>query len=126
MKKLFLTGVTTLTLVSGSLSAQLTDNDAVLLPLEAQTCNLPAAPAKIPVDSDYEGLKTAKANVTDFQTRMVDYRQCLDAAMIDSTLTEGNKIALTNAHNYSVEMEERIAEQFNAAVRAYKARQADK
>ena len=39
-------------------------------------------------------------------------------------LTDGNMLALQNAHNYSVEMEERMAEQFNVAVRAYKARQA--
>lgn len=127
MKRIILTFmITTIFFVSGNLSAQLADNEAVVLPLEAQTCNLPAAPARIPVDADYEGLKTAKANVTAFQEKMLDYRECLDAAMIDSTLTEGNKVALTNAHNYSVEMEERIAEQFNVAVRAYKAREADK
>lgn len=126
MKTFFLTGVTTLMFTSSVLAAELIDTEAVVLPLEAQMCNLPVAPARIPEDADYEGLKTAKSNVTAFQEKMVDYRECLDAAMIDSTLTEGNKLALTNAHNYSVEMEERIAEQFNVAVRAYKARQADK
>ena len=55
---------------------------------------------------------------------MVEYRECLDAARGVTVLTEGNEIALNQAHNYSVEMEERIAEQFNVAVRAYKARQA--
>jgi hypothetical protein len=34
-------------------------------------------------------------------------------------------VALTRAYNYSVDMEQRIAEQFNIAVRAYKARQAE-
>jgi hypothetical protein len=126
VKTIFLTGVTTLIFASSVLSAELIDNEAVVLPLEAQTCNLPVAPARIPQDADYEGLKKAKGNVSAFQEKMVDYRECLDAAMIDSSLTDGNKLALTNAHNYSVEMEERIAEQFNVAVRAYKAREADK
>jgi hypothetical protein len=34
-------------------------------------------------------------------------------------------VALNRAYNYSVDMEERIAEQFNLAVRNYKTRQAE-
>ena len=94
----------------------------VVLPLEAQTCDLPTAPPRIPVDAEYEALVKAKQHVNDFQAAMVLYRGCLDKSKGADTLTEGNQLALTEAHNYSVEMEERIAEQFNVAVRNYKER----
>jgi len=113
-------------LFAGAVAAQTDDDSAVILPLEAQTCNLPSAPATIPEDADYAALGKAKGNVVEFQTSMISYRECLDVAKQAAGLTDGNNLALVNAHNYSVEMEERIAEQFNVAVRAYKARQADK
>lgn len=100
------------------------DGSSIILPLEAQTCNLPSAPARIPVDVEYDGLIRAKKNVADFQAAMVEYRDCLDKTKEVDMLTDGNRIALVEAHNYSVEMEERIAEQFNDAVRGYKERQA--
>lgn len=103
--------------------AQTGDGSAVLLPLEAQTCNLPAAPARIPEDATYDQLLKAKDNVATFQQQLGVYRSCLDKSKESTELTEGNQVALTQAHNYSVEMEERVAEQFNVAVRAYKARQ---
>lgn len=112
-------------LVVGTAAAQTEDGSTVILPLEAQTCNLPAAPATIPEDASYDQLVEAKGNVVSFQNEMVTYRECLDAAGETGSLTEGNEVALNNAHNYSVEMEERVAEQFNVAVRAYKARQAE-
>jgi len=111
-------------LVAGVAVAQTDDDSEVILPLEAQTCNLPAAPAKIPEDADYAALGKAKGNVVEFQSVMETYRECLDSAKGSPGLTDGNEMALVNAHNYSVEMEERVAEQFNAAVRTYKARQA--
>ena len=98
------------------------EGPVVVLPLEAQTCDLPSAPPRIADDAEYEALVKAKQNVNDFQAAMVLYRGCLDNAKNVDTLTDGNRIALTEAHNYSVEMEERIAEQFNVAVRNYKAR----
>ena len=104
--------------------AKTEDESIVILPLEAQTCNLPVAPARVAADADYDALVKAKANVNDFQARMISYRECLDSAEGMAILTDGNRLALQNAHNYSVEMEERMAEQFNVAVRAYKARQA--
>lgn len=103
--------------------AQAADGSTVILPLEAQTCNLPAAPARIPEDASYEQLIGAKNNVAEFQAELTQYRECLDGSKDASEMTDGNRIALNQAHNYSVEMEERVAEQFNIAVRAYKARQ---
>lgn len=110
---------------SAPLAAQTSDESAIILPLEAQTCNLPVAPARIPEEATYDDLAKAKGNVVSFQAAMVSYRECLDAANEVSNLTDGNMVAIHNAHNYSVEMEERIAEQFNIAVRAYKARMAE-
>ena len=126
MKKIIILTVLVTMFVSTGMFAQTDDESVVILPLEAQTCNLPVAPARIPEDASYDDLAKAKGNVVSFQTAMVEYRECIDAAAKVSNLTDGNNLAITNAHNYSVEMEERIAEQFNVAVRAYKARQAEK
>ena len=112
-------------MIAGPVMAQDVEESAIVLPLEAQTCNLPVAPARIPEDADLENLKTAKGNVTAFQAEMIEYRKCLDESVQNETATDGNKLAVSNAHNYSVEMEERIAEQFNVAVRAYKVRNAE-
>lgn len=101
------------------------DASEVVLPLEAQTCNLPSAPPRIPDEASYDDLVVAKNNVTKFQSELASYRECLDLANAALELTEGNQVALNQAFNYSVEMEERIAEQFNVAVRSYKDRQAE-
>jgi len=101
------------------------DESEVVLPLEAQTCDLPSAPASIPAQPSYDDLAKAKANIATFQVSLGEYRGCLDASREGVDLSDGNEIALTQAHNYSVEMEERVAEQFNEAVRAYKAGQAN-
>lgn len=103
------------------------DNSAdleVILPYDAQKCVLPASPDKIPDDATLDQLKAAKADVTEFQASMLKYRGCLDAANSDEDNTPGNKQAIINAYNYSVEMEERVANRFNEAVREYKERQA--
>ena len=108
----------------GQAAVAQSDGSIIVLPLEAQTCDLPAAPPRIPVDADRDMLIQAKQNVNDFQAAMVLYRGCLDRTKDLDTLTDGNQMALVEAHNYSVEMEERVAEQFNIAVRKYKERQA--
>ncbi len=111
-------------LINSAAQAQ-EDGTQIVLPLEAQTCNLPSAPARIPEEATYDDLVTAKGNVSKFQGALMTYRECLDAASGADDLTDGNQLALTQAYNYSVEMEERVAEQFNTAVRAYKAREAE-
>ena len=100
------------------------DGSQIIMPLEAQTCDLPSAPARIPEEASYDDLVAAKGRVSEFQSALAVYRECLENAAPDEELTEGNRIALTQAHNYSVEMEERVAEAFNTAVRDYKAREA--
>ena len=106
--------------------AQVADGSAVLLPLEAQTCRLPSAPARVTPDADYEALSVGKERITQFQQDLEAYRACLDKSRSNERLTDGNRVALDRAHDYSVEMETRIAEQFNVAVRAYRAREQEK
>jgi len=123
VKKIF--ALAAVTLMLSNVQAQ--DNPAdleVVLPYEAQKCVLPASPDKIPEQATLDELKAAKTDVADFQAAMMEYRSCLDAANSDEDLTPGNKQAIVNSYNYSVEMEERVANRFNEAVRAYKERQA--
>jgi len=94
----------------------------VVLPDDAQACVLPAAPDTIPPDANYEQMVEAKNHISEFQTMLATYRDCLHAAEDNSELTAGNKQALVASYNYSVDMEERVAARFNEAVRSYKER----
>jgi len=96
----------------------------VVLPLEAQACNLPSAPPPIPEAPARDDLISAQKEVKAFQADMEIYRACINHDVLSDLLSEGNRQAITNAHNYSVDMEERVAEMFNVAVRAYKANKA--
>lgn len=96
----------------------------VVLPPDAQKCVLPASPDKIPEDATLDQLKVAKGQVASFQQEVTTFRDCLQKAEQDPDLTPGNKQAIVNSFNYSVEMEERVANRFNDAVREYKERQA--
>jgi hypothetical protein len=96
----------------------------VVLPDDAQKCVLPASPDTIPEVPSYDDLKVAKGQITEFQGRMVEFRDCLTRADENPDNTAGNKQAIVNSYNYSVEMEERAAYRFNEAVRAYKEAQA--
>ncbi len=96
----------------------------VVLPETAQSCVLPAAPDAIPEGAGRDQLLEAKKAVGDFQVAVTEYRDCLSLAEAGD-ITPGNKQAIVASYNYSVEMEERVAERFNEAVRAYKERQAE-
>jgi hypothetical protein len=96
----------------------------VVLPPDAQKCVLPASPDSIAEEASLEQLKEGKAQIGVFQTEVLVFRDCLKAAEDNRDNTEGNKQAIISSFNYSVEMEERIAERFNEAIRAYKKRQA--
>ena len=96
--------------------------DVVILPEAAQACVLPSAPDAIPEDADKDTLLAAKKDVGRFQGEVESYRGCLSAAETDD-ITPGNKEAIVQSYNYSVEMEERVAQRFNDAVRAFKERQ---
>ena len=108
----------------GVAQAQDEEEMVVVLPDEAQNCVLPASPDAIPEEATLDQLKAAKADVADFQGRIEEYRGCLQAAEANPENTEGNKAAIVQSYNYSVEMEERVAGRFNDAVRDYKERKA--
>ncbi len=113
-------------LMASAIQAQ--DEDAtgyeVILPDDAQKCVLPAAPDAIPENADLDQLKAAKAGIGEFQGKVMEFRDCLAAAEENPDNTPGNKQAIVDSYNYSVEMEERVAARFNEAVRDYKARKA--
>lgn len=94
----------------------------VVLPEAAQACVLPTAPDAIPEDADRDALLAAKNDIGTFQGEVESYRACLSEAETED-ITPGNKEAIVASYNYSVEMEERVAERFNEAIRAYKERQ---
>lgn len=96
----------------------------VVLPPDAQKCILPASPDRIPENASLDDLKVAKAQVAAFQQEVTTFRECLQKADEDPDLTPGNKQAIVDSFNYSVDMEERIANRFNEAIREYKERQA--
>ncbi len=116
-----------LVLAQSALAQQVVDDGStVILPIESQSCNLPSAPPAIPEVPVKDDLLQAQKNVKSFQSEMVVYRACLnmdqnaDEVANDPNLTDGNRQAIAEAHNYSVDMEERVADMFNEAVRAYK------
>jgi hypothetical protein len=114
-------------LLCASVQAQESDADMeVVLPPDAQKCVLPASPDAIPEEATYDQLKDAKAQINEFQGKISEFRDCLDKAAENEDNTPGNRAAITASYNYSVEMEERVANRFNEAVHSYKERQAAK
>lgn len=110
--------------LSGPVLAQDEADLQIVLPDDAQKCVLPASPDAIPEEASYDDLKAAKADVGTFQAKMEAFRACLNEADANPDNTPGNKQAIVNSYNYSVEMEERVANRFNEAVRQYKERKA--
>ena len=122
MKKIICAGLALMVSMTAMAQQDLADDGSrVVLPLEAQACNLPSAPPPIPETPVKEDLLKAQKYVKAFQADMADYRACIDKDAGSAELTWGNQQAILGAHDYSVEMEERVAAMFNEAVRAYKA-----
>jgi hypothetical protein len=111
-------------LLATNVQAQDRDADLIVLPDDAQKCVLPASPDAIPEDATLDQLKEAKAQIAVFQGKVEEFRGCLSAAEEDPDNTPGNSQAIVESFNYSVEMEERVAQRFNDAVRSYKERKA--
>lgn len=125
MKRFFLTGLALVVLTPVMAQEMMEDGSMVVLPIPAQQCNLPSAPPPIPEVPVYGDLIVAQKGVKGFQTEMEKYRGCINHDALSDELSDGNRQAITNAHNYSVDMEERVAGMFNEAVRAYKAAKAE-
>lgn len=125
MKRVIFAGLALAVSMAAMAQDVVDDGSAVVLPIEAQQCALPSAPPPIPDAADKPQLLAAQKNVKKFQIDMQDYRDCVNQYADSPDATLGNKQAISNAHNYSVDMEERVAAMFNEAVRDYKARQAN-
>lgn len=124
MKKLFAV-IAAAVFAHAAMAQDAADEYEVVLPDDAQKCVLPASPDAIPEDATLDQLKAAKAEVGRFQEQVAVFRECLDAAQDNPSNTEGNKQAIISSFNYSVDMEERVAQRFNEAIRAYKERNAN-
>jgi len=123
MKRIIITGLMLVALTPAMAQEAMDDGSMVVLPITAQQCNLPNAPPpipEVPVKEDLDLLKAQKG-VKGFQAAMEKYRECVSKEAKSDELSDGNRQAINNAHNYSVDMEERVAAMFNEAVRAYKA-----
>ncbi len=121
MKKVIFAGIALLVSMTAMAQEVMDDGSRVILPVEAQQCDLPSAPAPIPEVPIKEDLLNAQKQIKLFQADMETYRTCINQDGDSDELSSGNRQAISNAHNYSVDMEERVAEMFNVAVRAYKA-----
>lgn len=126
MKRVMFAGLILMVSMAATAQEVMDDGSKVVLPLEAQQCNLPSAPPPIPDVPEKPDLLVAQKNVKQFQADMEAYRTCVNKDVDSPELSLGNQRAISNAHNYSVDMEERVAVMFNEAVRAYKANLADK
>ena len=121
MKSVIFTGLVLVVSMTASAQNLMDDGSKVILPVEAQQCALPSAPPPIPEVPEKADLLKAQKRVKLFQAEMEEYRTCVNQYSEGPEVTQGNQQAISNAHNYSVDMEERVAAMFNEAVRAYKA-----
>ncbi len=92
-------------------------------------CVEPTAPVIPPADTvTAPELKEAAAAVKAYMAAGTDYTDCLDAAtdnLTDEQLDEGEaELALIQSHNGMVDKMEATAADFNASLKAYKARRA--
>jgi hypothetical protein len=122
MKKfMFIAGLALMTSMTATAQDVMDDGSKVVLPLEAQSCVLPTAPPPIPDPPVKEDMLKAQKHVKQFQADMEVYRTCINKDAESGNLTKGNILAITNAHDYSVDMETRVADMFNEALHTYKA-----
>ena len=121
MKRIIFTGLVLAVSMTAVAQDVMQDGSRVILPLEAQACSLPSAPPPIPDPPVKEDLLKAQKFIKQFQGDMEVYRSCIDKDVASGEMSQGNLQAISNAHDYSVDMEERVAAMFNEALRAYKA-----
>jgi len=121
MKRTIFAGLVLMASMTAVAQDVMEDGSKVVLPLEAQACNLPSAPPPIPDPPVKEDLLKAQGLIKQFQGEMEVYRSCIEKDAESGELSQGNLRAITNAYDYSVGMEERVATMFNESLRAYKA-----
>lgn len=100
----------------------------------AQACDVPVAPPAPDGESaTLEEMISAQGEVKAFQAANAEYLECVDNSMTaeKAAVDEGDKsaeerFALAAAdYNAAVSREERVAADFNSAIRAYKAANPD-
>jgi hypothetical protein len=121
MKEIIFAGLVLMVSMTAVAQDTMEDGSRVVLPLRTQECNLPSAPPPIPEAASKDELLKAQKLMKAFQAEAEVYRTCLNEDVDSGELSSGNIKAITNAHNYSVDMEERVANMFNEAIREYKA-----
>lgn len=71
-------------------------------------------------------LLNAKERISEYQDQMNDYRDCLYSAetALDSTVPnyEEQKVAIQKLSDESIEVEQKVADEFNQAIRIFKQR----
>ncbi len=94
---------------------------SVALPVSALECSAPNEPGAFIGNTSSEEFMYARDRVVDFQKENGVYQDCLKNSLNVAGITEGNKRAVTLAHNMSVTVEESVVHQFNTAYDSYKA-----
>ena len=121
MNRVIFAGLVLLVSMTSMAQEVMDDGSRVVLPLETQQCGLAGAPPPIPEVPTKDDLLKAQKHIKVFQAEMEVYRACLNEDVDSGELSTGNLQAITNAHNYSVDMETRVADMFNEALQVYKA-----
>jgi hypothetical protein len=93
---------------------------SVKLPVSALRCSAPDEPNAITGNANQADFIFARNEVVDFQKENGVYQDCLKRSLNDPGISQGNKEAVTLAHNMSVTVEESIVDQFNTAYDSYK------
>lgn len=120
-KMIIIAGLALVASMTATAQEVMDDGSKVVLPLEAQSCVLPSAPPPIPDPPTKDDMLTAQKYVKQFQADMEAYRTCINKDADSGNLTKGNLLAIANAHDYSVDMETRVANIFNDALHVYQA-----
>ncbi len=87
-------------------------------------CVAPEAPA-IPdgTSEDFEGMIRAQSAVQKFMRQSTTYLECLDAYIDNDSNTAESRSAAVRQYNSMVDLTQRVGDDFNRQVRAYRARQ---
>lgn len=94
---------------------------AVSLQAHADSCRLPPAPSKIPDGStaSQQQMVTAMETIRQYNSDVQTYLKCLDFEARQDHLSPGDQASL---HNAAVDQLTRVANDFNAQVRTFKAK----
>jgi predicted transglutaminase-like cysteine proteinase len=94
---------------------------SVSLQAHAGQCRLPPAPSKIPDGStaSQQEMITAMQTIKQYNNDVQTYLKCLDFEARQNQLSPGDQASL---HNQAVDQLTKVADEFNAQVRTFKAK----